>query len=207
MREQTLQSGRKTAARLAVALWLAIPAAGIAQNQDVLDWKGKLHFHAEAAYGPRAIAGLAAYAGVLQGLDSPEEWGQGGRGYGKRAASMAGWAGIHSTLAFGLDSTLHQDPRYYRSSGKGFWRRTTHVLRGTFLTRTDSGRETISTWRIGSAYGSAFLSNLWYPDRVDTPRLGFLEGTLTLGFDLAGNMGAEFWPDIKRRLFHRKVRP
>jgi hypothetical protein len=106
-------------------------------------------------------------------------------------------------MAFGLDSTLHQDPRYYRSGGKGFWRRSGHALRGTMLTRTDSGRETLSTWRIGSAYGAAFLSNMWYPDRLNTVSLGLIEGSATLGLELVGNLGKEFWPDIKRKAFRR----
>jgi hypothetical protein len=192
---------------LLATLALAIPLTGLAQPPDSLDWNGKLRFHVAATCSPLAVVGFAAYAGVLQGLDAPEEWGQGGAAYGKRVASTAGWSAIHGALAFGMDSTLHQDPRYYRSLRTGFWRRTGHALRGTLLTRTDQGGETLSTWRIGSAYGSAFLSNLWYPDRLNTVRLGFIQGTAGLGFDLLGNIGAEFWPDIKRGVFRRKVTP
>lgn len=198
------RSGRDVKAVLILALSVAIPIAGIAQTTDALDWKGKLRFHAKRTYDPLSIAGFAAYAGVLQGINSPEEWGQGGAAYGKRVASTVGWSGIHSALAFGLDSTLHQDPRYYRSGCTGFWRRTGHALRGTILTRTDAGGETLSTWRIGSAYGSAFLSNMWYPDRLNNARLGFIQGSIELGFDVAGNLGSEFWPDIKRKVFRRK---
>jgi len=188
-------------------LLLVIPVSGLAQTPDALDWQGKLRFHGEATYSPLAIAGFAAYAGVLQRFDAPEEWGQGGAAYGKRVASTAGWSGIHSVLAFGLDTTLHQDPRYHRSLSAGFWRRTGHAFRGTILTRTDRGGETVSTWRIGSAYGSAFLSNLWYPDRLNTVRLGLIQGTVGLGFGFVGNLGSEFWPDIRRSVFHRKVTP
>jgi len=195
---------------LMLAISLAIPVAAIAQTAavaqtaDVLDWKGKLNYHAEKTYSPFAIVGFAAYAGVLQGLSAPEEWGQGASAYGRRVASTAGWSAIHGALAFGLDSALHQDPRYYRSVSSGFWRRTGHAVRGTILTRTDTGGETLSTWRIGSAYGSAVLSNLWYPDRLDTARLGLIQGSVGLGFDLLGNLGSEFWPDIKRKVFRRK---
>jgi hypothetical protein len=186
-----------------LALAAAIPFACMSQTSDTLDWPGKLRYHAESTYRPTAILGFAAYAGVLQSLDAPKEWGQGGAGFGKRFGSTVAWSGIHSALAFGLDSTLHQDPRYHRS-GSGGWRRVGHSLRGTILTRTDSGGETLSTWRLGSAYGAAFLSNQWYPDRVNTVRLGFLQGSLTLGFDFAGNLGSEFWPDIKRKVLHKK---
>jgi len=186
------------------ALLMAIPATGIAQTSDPLAVGDKLRLHAVDTFGPLAIVGIAAYAGALQASTAPQEWGQGGAAYGKRAASTAGAWGLHGALAFGLDSALHQDPRYYRSLRTGFWRRTGHAIRGTILTRTDAGGETFSTWRVGSAYGSAFLSNLWYPDRLNTVRLGMIQGTVGLGFGLVGNLGSEFWPDIKRKVMRKK---
>jgi hypothetical protein len=176
----------------------------MAQPIDSVSWKSKLSFHAESVYSPTAMAGSAAYAGILQEIGTPEEWGQGGNAYGKRVASTVGYTAIYGALAFGLDSTLHQDPRYFRSRSLGFWRRTAHALRGTILTRTDRGGETLSTWRIGSAYGAAFLSNQWYPDRLNTVRLGVAQGSLRLGFDFAANLGSEFWPDVKRKVRRRK---
>ena len=176
----------------------------LGQTPAALDITGKLHFHAKTTYDPLALAGMAAYAGVLQAADAPEEWGQGWRAYGQRFGSTLAWSGIHSALAFGLDATLHQDPRYFRAGGTGFWRRTGHAVRGTLLTRTDSGGETLSTWRIGSAYGAAFLSNQWYPDRLNTVGLGFIGGSVTLGLGFISNLGSEFWPDIKHKVLHRK---
>jgi len=187
-----------------VVLLCAVAVAAMAQPVDSLDLNGKLRFHAESFYRPSSIAGTVAYAGILQGVGSPAEWGQGGGAYGKRLASTVGGSAIHGVLAFGLDSTLHQDPRYFRSRNIGFWRRTGHALRGTVLTRTDRGGETLSTWRIGSAYGAAFLSNQWYPDRLNTVRRGLQQGSLRLGFDLVSNLGAEFWPDLKHKFLHRK---
>lgn len=193
---------------LSVLLLCALPIAVMAQPQDAFDVTGKLRFHADSVYSPWSMAGSAAYAGILERIDTPEEWGQGAGAYGKRFASTVGCSGIHAVLAFGscfcLDSTLHQDPRYFRSRSTGFWRRTAHALKGTILTRTDSGRETLSTWRLGSAYGAAFLSNQWYPDRLNTVRLGALQGSLQLGFDFASNLGTEFLPDLKRKIPHRK---
>ena len=189
---------------LSVLLLCAFPIAGMAQPPDAFGLKSKLRFHVEGVASPWSVAGSAAYAGVLHEIDTPEEWGQGAGAYGKRFASTLACSGIHAVLAFGLDSTLHQDPRYFRSGGTGFWRRTAHALRGTILTRTDGGGETLSTWRLGSAYGAAFLSNQWYPDRLNTVRLGVLQGSLQLGFDFASNLGAEFLPDLKRKILRRK---
>jgi len=194
---------------LTIVFLTAIPIAGVAQSfvpvptYVPLDVTDKLNYHVKRTVGPLAILGVAAFAAILQADHAPEEWKQGGDGYGERVGSMVAWSGIHNALAFGLDSTLHQDPRYFRSSGSGFWRRSAHALRGTILTRTDSGGETLSTWRLGSDYGSAVLSNLWYPSRLNTARLGFLQGSATLGFDLAGNLASEFWPDVKRKVFRK----
>lgn len=183
-----------------LALLWAVPVAGVAQSIAPLDVQGKLRFHAASVYRPSSLLGAAAYAGILHARNTPEEWGQGGANYGKRVGSAVGYSAVRATLAFGLDSTLHQDPRYFRSAGKGFWNRAGHALRGTILTRTDSGGETLSTWRIGSAYGAAYLSNQWYPDRLNTVGRGAQQGSLQLAFDFASNLGSEFWPDLKRKL-------
>jgi hypothetical protein len=73
------------------------------------------------------------------------------------------------------------------------------------LTHTDKGTETLAIWRFGSAYGAAYLSNQWYPGRLNTVGLGFAQGSLQLGFDFASNLGAEFWPDFKRKVLRRKL--
>jgi len=189
---------------MAIVIGATLSTPGFSQTPDPLSVSGKLYYHAENAYGPLELLGTAAYAGILQKLDAPKEWNQGAGAYAKRFASTVGASGIHGVLAFGLDTTLHEDPRYYRAQGRGFWRRSGHAIRGTFLTRTDSGGETVSAWRIGSDYGAAFLSNQWYPDRLNTARLGFIQGSLTMGFDLVTNLGTEFWPDVKAKLFHKK---
>jgi hypothetical protein len=173
------------------------------QDMVPIGWEGKLRFHAVSAYGPGALAGAVVYDGFLHGIDFPHEWGQGGAGFGKRLGSTLAYSGIRNVLGFGLDSALHQDPRYYRSTERGMWRRSKHAFRETILTHKDSGGETFATWRLGSAYGAAFISNEWYPDRVNTVALGLSQGSTQLGFDLLSNLGSEFWPDIKRKLLHR----
>ncbi len=177
--------------------------AGIAQTPEALDPNGKLRFHAEGSFGPASIGLSGVRAAFLQMIDSPTEWGQGGSGYGKRLGSSAASSGIRGVLAFSLDSTLRQDPRYFRSNSTGIRRRVGHALRGTILTRTDSGGETLSAWRLGSAYGAAFISNQWHPDRLNTVRRGFANGSASLGFDAAKNVALEFWPDIRRKILRR----
>jgi hypothetical protein len=183
-----------------MGLALAIPASGLAQQFTPWGVNDKFSYHLKQTVGPLALVGSAAYAAILQEADTPTEWGQGASGYGKRYASTIACSGIHSALAFGLDSSLHEDPRYFRATSGGFLRRAGHAVRGTILTHTDKGTETLSVWRFGSAYGAAYLSNQWYPGRLNTVKLGFAEGSLQIGFDLLTNVAAEFWPDLKRKL-------
>jgi len=189
---------------LAAGIALAIPVAGVAQQSEVWGASDKLSYHLKQTVGPLALLGDLAYAGILQEADTPVAWKQDGYGYGKRFASTVACSGIHSALAFGLDSALHEDPRYYRATSGGLVQRGAHVLRGTILTRTDRGTETLSMWRFGSAYGAAYLSNQWYPGRVNTAKLAFSEGSLQLVFDLASNVAAEFWPDVKHMIRPKK---
>lgn len=186
--------------KMFVAILLCtVPVGGLAQEVGPLDLTGKLRFHGESVYSPLALVSSAAYAGILQGIDSPHEWGQGAGAYGKRTASTLGASAIHATLAFGFTSSLRQDPRYFRSRSPGFLPRVAHAFRGTVLTRTDRGGETLSAWRLGSAYGTAFLSNQWYPDRLNTIRRGASGGSFRLVFGFATNLASEFWPDLKRK--------
>ena len=189
---------------LIVAIVLAIPVTGLAQPSTALGVTDKLRLHIKQTVGPFALVGDAAYAAILQESNTPPRWGQGGSGYGKRFGSTVACSGIHSVMAFGLDSALHEDPRYFRSAGGSFWHRTGHAFRGIILTHTDRGTETFSVWRFGSAYGAAYVSNQWYPGRLNTVTLGFAQGSLQLGFDLARNLASEFGPDIKRKIFRRK---
>jgi hypothetical protein len=175
-----------------------------AQQGDPTSWQSKLAFHASTAYSPSSLAATAAYTGFLQGIDFPREWGQGTASYGKRLGSELAYTGVRNTMSLALDTTLHEDPRYYRSTATGFWHRMGHAFRGTVLTHTDAGGETFAWWRWGSAYGATYLSNQWYPDRVNTVKLDLTEGTTQMGFDFLANVGSEFWPDIKKKVFRRK---
>lgn len=187
-----------------IVLLCGASVAGIAQTPVALDVSDKLRYHAEGTFSPASLGLSGLKAGYSQMTDNPREWGQGASGYGKRVGSSIASSGVRNALAFGLDSTLHQDPRYFRSVSTRFWPRVGHALRGTIITRTDSGGETLAIWRLGSAYGAAFIVNQWYPDRFHTVGHGLADGSYRLGFDVLKNIAAEFWPDMKRKLLRRK---
>jgi hypothetical protein len=149
------------------------------------------------------VVETAAYAGVLHWMNTPAEWGQGGAQYGKRVASAGGATAIRNLFAFTLDSVFREDPRYHRAGHGAVISRIGHAAREIVITRSDSGRERFATWRFGSAVGASCLSNVWYPDRLNTFSSGMQQGAATIGLDLLGNIASEFWPDIKWSIFRR----
>jgi hypothetical protein len=120
-------------------LLCAVPVAGMAQAVDPLDATSKLNFHVQTVGSPWSLAESARHTRESsKGWTLRKSGGRAPAAYWKRFASALGGSAIHGVLAFGLDSTLHQDPRYFRSLDPGFWRRTAHAFRGTILTRTDA---------------------------------------------------------------------
>jgi hypothetical protein len=189
---------------LSALLLLAAVACAGQSIEPPLSVKAKLRFHAEQTASPAFAVETAVYAGVLQAMDTPREWGQGASPYGKRVASAAGATALRNVFAFAVDSALREDPRYRRSGQGNFFVRIGHAARETFFTHTDGGGTRFATWRFASAVGAACLSNVWYPDRLNTFSSGMEQGAATIGLDLLGSIGSEFWPDLKHKVFRRR---
>ncbi len=135
---------------------------------------------------------MGAAAGIQQSQDSPEEWGQGMEGYGKRFASNFGRNVIQQSVTYGLDSALGVDTGFQRSKREGFGPRLKDALVQNVTSRTKSGKRVISMPRFAGIYTGAIVANeTWYPDRYsykDGLRNG--TGTFLMGFGI--NVVREF---------------
>ena len=159
---------------------------------------------AEGAYDP---LGLGA-GGVEAALEySPKDgfcgYGKGWGGYGECFGSAELDANVSSFFGdYVFTVLLHQDPRYFRLGEGSFAKRSWYAISRVFVTYTDSGHTTFYTSALGGTALAAGLSNLYYPvqDR------GFSLTLSRIGWDLGDtalyNLAAEFWPDIKHRLYH-----
>ena len=119
--------------------------------------------------------------------------------------SMVAWSGIHNALAFGLDSTLHQDPRYYRKGpSTTIARRVVYSVSRLVIARQDSGASAFNAAGIGGMMMGIAASNLYYPSasRHGSVMTGRISTSLTGG--IMGNLMSEFWPDLQRKFFHKK---
>jgi hypothetical protein len=97
---------------------------------------------------------------------------------------------------------LHEDPRYFRRGTGSIASRTAYALTRVIVTHKDSGgsRFNYSEW-LGNSSAVA-ISNAYYPDS----RTALDNGTkllMQVGTDAVSQVLKEFWPDIRRKLFHK----
>jgi hypothetical protein len=147
---------------------------------------------------PPSFVTSAANAGIGQARDRPEEWKQGGEGYGLRFASSFGTHIVRATLQFGASSLLHEDNRYIPSGQTGAKARIGYAVESTFLARRDDGSRRLSYSRIGAFAGAALISRLWQPDSTRTGRSAAINFGITMGVAAGFNVAREFLP----RVFH-----
>ena len=148
--------------------------------------------YVNSTIGPFRLGRTAVSAGIDQWSDSPEEWGQGMKGYGKRYASGLGRNAIQQTVTYGLDEAFQLDSGFQRSKREGFLPRLKDALLQNVTSRTRSGKRVIAGPRLAGIYTGAIVANeTWYPERYsykDGLRSG--TGTLLAGFGI--NIFREF---------------
>lgn len=156
------------------------------------DNRERFRRYVKSTIGPVRLGWSAASAGISQSRNTPEEWGQGAKGFGKRYASSLGSNAINQTVTYALDEGLGLDTGFQKSSRSGFFPRFKDALLQNVTSRTRSGKQVISVPRFAGVYSGAIVSReTWYPDRYSY-KDGLRSGTITLleGFGL--NLVREF---------------
>ena len=103
-----------------------------------------------------------------------------------------------------LPVLFHQDPRYFRRGPQygGVWKRTSYALAQVIVTHKDGGgyQFNYSEW-VGNGIATAF-GNVYHVDNRNA-----LDNTTKLleqvGTDAVSQVIKEFWPDIKKKFFHK----
>jgi hypothetical protein len=146
----------------------------------------------------------AAFAGLNQLDDSNPSFGQGMQGYGKRFGAEVIDQALGNMLTEGiLPVWLHEDPRYFQMSEGTKTHRTFYAMSRIFVTKNDSGKSGFNYSEILGNAGATAFSNIYYRDNRDAA--DNLEKFITqTGTDMISNVLKEFWPDIKRRYWHRR---
>lgn len=168
----------------------------------------RLAWFDEKTFGISNIGGSIPGAAWLTLLDRPREAGSHWGGFAERYGVSVSTNAVSNTMEAGLGAIWGEDPRYWRDgSGVSFKSRLGHVVEWTVVAPDRNGELRPAYARFIAFSGSSFISNAWRePGDTDADHsLG------RIGFAILGRMGSnafdEFWPDVKRKLFHRGSRP
>ena len=145
-------------------------------------------------------------SGIAQAKNDPKEWGQGWGAYGKRyGASFADNSiGTYMTTAV-FPSLLREDPRYYQLGKGRFVHRAYHGINRLFVTRTDSGHDRFNySESVGNAAAAA-ISNIYHVPSDRTASRNATTFAFLILYDGLSNELKEFWPDIRRKVFHKNT--
>src|SRR5229473_3128168 len=143
---------------------------------------------------------------IAQAKNDPKEWGQGWAAYGKRyGASFADNSiGTYMTTAI-FPSLLHEDPRYYQLGNGRFAHRAYHAINRLFVVRTDSGHERFNFSESAGNAVAAAISNAYHVPEDRTASRNATTFAFLILYDGLDNELKEFWPDIRRKVFHKNA--
>ena len=135
--------------------------------------------------------------------DNPSEYGTQWDGFGKRYGMRLTGVVTGNVIEGTLGRIWGEDPRYFRSNEHGFRSRMKYVAKTTFLAPDRSGRWRPAYARYIGNVGNNFLSNAWRADsEADTD-----DAVMRCVWGVLGRMTsdafAEFWPDVKRKIFKK----
>lgn len=153
-------------------------------------------------YSAFIIAGMVA--GYSMATKAYPEFHQGAAGYGRYYwhSFVDQAVGNYFTEAI-VPSLTREDPRYYTLGHGGFVHRTGYAISRLVVTRTDSGGKSFNFSEIVGNGAGAALSNAYYPQVERTAGNTVSKWATQVGIDGIANILKEFWPDIRRDVFHR----
>ena len=196
---------RKSVLKLIVALslplfvWLSASAQTTSAEKPSIKWfvKSTVGPSSLFLYGPLSAAALGT------ATNSPEEYGPHWAGFGKRYGMRLTGVSTGNAMEASLGAIWGEDPRYFPSPNWAFGARVKYVISSTFAAPGRDGRFHPAYARFAGNVGNNFLSNTWR-EQSESDTGHALERT-ALGFlaHMAGNAWNEFWPDAKKKFFHR----
>jgi hypothetical protein len=159
----------------------------------------RLAHYEYSLFGPQAFLYAVSQAGLNQLRATPQEWGQGAEGYGRRYGSAYAQHIIGATVGNGIALALHEDNRYFKSGKTGIGR-LGYAIASSLLARHDDGSRFISFSAIGGTAAGAFISRTWQPPSTTSMGSGAVSFGMAMGYRTGLNIVREFLPKRLERL-------
>src|SRR5215469_4141892 len=153
---------------------------------------------------------VGAYVGPVlsalildQATGTPEAWGGGMEGFGKRLGSRVLGSIIQGNIQAGLAVPLREDVRYIQSGKGSFGHRFVHAVAFSFVTYNNHGHVTPNIANLTGYYASTAIMTTWVPTSESLGHYTLVHGSESIGLSIPVNILQEFWPDLTRKFFHR----
>jgi hypothetical protein len=177
-------------------------------NRHPLTVREKYTLSLHQAFDISAHVGDAFQAALQQWGNGQPHFGEGWGAYGERFAAAEGDQVTSSILIYGVfPSILREDPRYFRQGRGSAFARLWYAVNRTFVIRTDKGTSRFNNSAIFGQLVSCGISTSYYPPQDRSVGRVFSNWGVNLGGNSAYNVLSEYYPDLMRGLFHRRVRP
>jgi hypothetical protein len=177
----------------------------VPQNQRPLTAKEKYVLSFHQMFDFSAHIGNAFQSTIQQATNGQPHYGQGWNALGKRFLASEGDQVTSSLFISGmLPALLKEDPRYFRRGVGSPWSRTWYAMERTVITRKDDGRPTFNTSQTLGQLMSAAISTSYYPKQDRSVSGAFANTGMNLLYNSGYNVLREYYPDILRKLFHRR---
>jgi hypothetical protein len=164
----------------------------------------RLHWFVTSTIGPPHLAGEVFVSACGTAFDRPAEYGPHWGGFADRfGVGMAGSV-TGSAIEASAGLVLREDPRYFRVPDQPFRARVGNVVRLTFAARGGDGAFKPAYARYMAILGSNFVSNTWRVGSEAHTQDALLRASNGFAGRMAANAFEEFWPDVKRVVFHKR---
>ena len=156
----------------------------------------------DGTIGRRSL-GVGVIADAWQtAWNTPEEWGRGWSGVGKRYVAREADVLLSSSIEAGVGAMWGEDPRYTRATSGSIRSRIRYAAATVMLAQRRDGHLAPAWGRYAGNVANNLIENAWLPPSVTTPSQTILRCATGFAGRLAGNLFEEFWPDVKRRFIH-----
>jgi hypothetical protein len=161
----------------------------------------RVHWTVDGTVGPQSLFIIGPLATAWQtAWNTPEEWGRGWSGIGKRYAQREADVAISNAIEAGLGALWGEEPRYIPSARKGIWPRARYALKTSVLAQGRDGRLRPAWARYAGNTLNNVIENAWLPPSQTTAAQTALRSGMGFVTRIGGNLWGEFWPDVVRRL-------
>ena len=177
--------------------------ADSSQLGTVLTNHQKLTIASKDSFDYPLVLTAAAFAGLGQLTNQSPSFGQGLKGYAHRLVTNYADQAMGNMFTEGVFPVLlHEDPRYFRRGTGSIPSRAVYALTRVIVTHQDSGGShfNYAEW-LGNASAVA-ISNAYYPDGRNFTANG-TKLLMQVGTDAFSQILKEFWPDVRRKMFHK----